>query len=165
MLLTMQGDGQVGDSTSFINAYGPHYWLANGWNGSVQLGNGTHYPLLVTVQQWAVNTRPMMVQQLLDSLFKEFHPRSVAMAGLDGGVEVFGWYMLYCQTTGNEKNMQNIKGFVDLEGVTPVLSVSLAAPWKITLPASDTGRRLTAVVSLDCRERGTRVISSRSPRT
>ncbi len=119
MLLTMQGDEQVGDSTSFINTYGPHYWLANGWNGSVQLGNGTHYPLLVTVQQWAVNTRPMMVQQLLDSLFREFHPRSVAMAGLDGGVEVFGWYMMYCQTTGNEKNMQHIKAFVDLEGLTP----------------------------------------------
>src|SRR5580692_3077867 len=26
MLLTMQGDGQVGDSTSLINADGPHYW-------------------------------------------------------------------------------------------------------------------------------------------
>jgi len=125
MLLTMQGDGEVNDSTSFINHYGPHYWLANGWNGSVQLGNGTHYPLLVTVQQWDVNTRPTMVQQLLDSLFKEFHPRSVGMAGLSGGVEVFGWYMEYCETTGNEKNMAHIRSFVNLEGESPISTISL----------------------------------------
>lgn len=123
LLLTMQGDGETG--STFINNYGPHYWLDNGWNGALQLVNGTHYPLLITVMQQADNTRPQLIQQLLDTLFKEFHPRSVHMAGLSGGVEVFGWYMMYEHTAGDEHNMANIKSFVDLMGVSPANNISL----------------------------------------
>src|ERR1700743_1177983 len=123
MILTMQGDGEIG--TVFVNNYGPHFWLNNGWNGSVLLGNGTHYPLLVTVMQQGLNTRPQMTQQLLDSLFKEFHPRSVGMSSLSGGVEVFGWAMMYQKMPGDEHIMAKISAFVDMMGVSPANNISL----------------------------------------
>ena len=120
VFLTMQGDSEVSAGTyTFINHYGPHWELANGWNGSVVLGNGTHYPILMTVQQNAKNTRANLYQSLFDTLYKEFHPRSVHYAGLSGGVECGGWLLAYQSTLGDEHVMARIQSFVNLSGVAP----------------------------------------------
>jgi hypothetical protein len=120
VICTMQGDGEVSNGNYvFVNNYGPHYLLANGWDGSVVLGNGTHYPILITILQYSDNTRPWYVQPLMDSLIKEFHPRSLHVAGLSGGVEVMGWYMMYECTLNDEHNMANVKSFTNLSGVNP----------------------------------------------
>jgi len=120
VIMTMQGDGEVsGGNYTFLNHYGPHYLLANGWDGSVVLGNGTHYPILMTVQQNAVNTRPNLFQSLFDTLYKEFHPRSLHYGGLSGGVEVGGWLLGYQATAGDEHVMARIQSFCNFSGVAP----------------------------------------------
>src|ERR1700761_5302087 len=48
-IITMPGVGEMGADTNKLVVYGPHYWLNNGWDGGVVLGNGTHYPILVTM--------------------------------------------------------------------------------------------------------------------
>ncbi len=120
VIMTMQGDGEISSGTYiFMNKYGPHYLLANGWDGSVLLGNGTHYPILMTVQQNLDNTRPNLFQSLFDTLYKEFHPRSVHYGGLSGGVEVGGWLLGYQSTAGDEHVMARIQSFTNLYGVAP----------------------------------------------
>jgi hypothetical protein len=120
VLFTMQGDGEISHGTyTFINNYGPHWELANGWNGSVVLGNGTHYPILMTVQQNLANTKANLYQSLFDTLYKEFHPRSVHYAGLSGGAECGGWLLVYQSTLGDEHEMARIQSFVNLSGVAP----------------------------------------------
>ena len=120
VIMTMQGDGEVsGGVDTFINHYGPHYLLANGWDGSVVLHNGTHYPILITVQQNVVNTRPNIFQSLFDTLYKEFHPRSLHYGGLSGGVEVGGWLLAYQATAGDEHIMARINSFCSFSGQSP----------------------------------------------
>ena len=80
ILMSMPGAGEVATGnfttdTTAISAFGPHYWIKNGWDGSVLLGNGTHYPILITVQQAVANTRPWFTLGLVRILYNEFHPR------------------------------------------------------------------------------------------
>jgi alpha-tubulin suppressor-like RCC1 family protein len=121
LILSMPGAGEVGSDTNYLTTYGPHYWLQNGWDGSVVLGNGTHYPLLITVCQATANTRPWFTQSLIDTLLKIFHPRanSVHLAGLSQGVWVLGEALEYAAFTGDEHTMPLIRSFTYLEGVGP----------------------------------------------
>src|ERR1700742_2242420 len=49
-IITQNGIGECGNTNpTNMTTYGPHYWLMNGWDGSVVLGNGIHYPILITV--------------------------------------------------------------------------------------------------------------------
>jgi len=120
-LVTMPGLGEVGTDTSNLSAYGPHYWLRHGWDGGLQLGNGKHYPILITIIAKTQYVRPYFTQALMDTLFKYYHPKqhSVHLAGFSMGVQVLGWYIWYQATAGDEHNMANIKSFVDLEGEDP----------------------------------------------
>ena len=50
LIIMMPGVGQMGSSDpSLLEQYGPHYWMDNGWDGGVQLGNGMHYPIIISV--------------------------------------------------------------------------------------------------------------------
>jgi len=120
-LLTMGGAGEFGTDTNFLTRYGPHYWLQHGWDGGVQLNNGKHYPILVTIVASSSYVRPWFVQALMDTLIKTFHPRaqSLHMAALSAGVWVLGNYMAYEMTAGDEHNMANVRSFVDLQGEGP----------------------------------------------
>jgi len=122
-ILTMPGKGEVKTppDTNQLTVWGPHYWLQHGWDGGVQLGNGRHYPILMTIIASTQDVRPWFVQALMDTLIRVFHPRnnSLHMAALSMGVEVLGWYLGYEMTAGDEHNMANVRSFVDLEGQAP----------------------------------------------
>jgi hypothetical protein len=66
-----------------------------------------------------VNTKANLYQSLFDTLYKEFHPRSLHYAGLSGGVECGGWLLTYQSTLGDEHVMARIQSFVNLSGVAP----------------------------------------------
>jgi alpha-tubulin suppressor-like RCC1 family protein len=121
MILTMPGAGEQGTDTAYLSRYGPHYWLQHGWDGGVQLGNGRHYPILVTFIATSPSVRPWFIQGLMDSLIKRFHPRknSLHLAALSRGVWTLGGYMQYEMTAGDEHNMANIRSFADLQGEGP----------------------------------------------
>jgi len=120
-ILTIPGAGEVGTDTNKLMLYGPHYWLQHGWDGGVQLGNGRHYPILVTFIASSPNVRPWFVQALIDTLIRRYHPRSSSLhvAGLSEGGWILGEYIGYEMTAGDEHNMANIRSFTDLQGVEP----------------------------------------------
>ncbi len=124
-ILTMPGAGEMGTTgtpdTNNLTVYGPHYWLQHGWDGGVQLDNGKHYPILVTIIAGSQNVRPWFVQALLDTLIRIYHPRknSLHMAGLSQGSWVLAVYLGYEMTAGDEHNMANVRSFTDLQGVEP----------------------------------------------
>jgi alpha-tubulin suppressor-like RCC1 family protein len=119
--LTMQGAGEVGSDTTKLVTYGPHYWLQNGWNGGVQLRNGRHYPILITIMPQATNPPVAFVQALMDTLIRRYHPRrnSLHVAGLSMGFQVLSGYVQYSATAGDEHNMANVRSLVDLQGEAP----------------------------------------------
>lgn len=117
LIITMQGAGEVG--TTFINNYGFHFWIANGWDGSVPLGNGIHYPIYITIMPQTANVKPYNTEPLLTKLISEFHPRSVHMGGLSMGVQCLGWALIDSTLNGKNHLMSKINSFVVQEGENP----------------------------------------------
>jgi len=121
VIMSMPGSGETGTSPDNLVKYGPHYWLANGWDGSVKLGNGLHYPILITLEQPAQNMRPWHLKAIVEILLKIFpiKPGSVHVAGLSQGSYEWGELIGFSAYAGDQTAMSEIRSWVDLEGVGP----------------------------------------------
>jgi len=92
--------------------------MNNGWNGSVVLGNGTHYPILISIIPSTQNVRPAYTRQLIDSLRHWFHIKwnSMHFTGLSMGGYTWGRLICYAASTGDESAMSMVTSFTALEG-------------------------------------------------
>ncbi|HVU58861.1 MAG TPA: hypothetical protein VHD83_27560, partial [Puia sp.] len=119
-IIMMPGQGEQGTTdVSTLMTYGPHYWLNNGWDGGVTLGNGKHYPILITVT-YVNNVWPTApaYYNLLTYLLKTYHIKrnSVHLTGLSQGAFTSGALILYEQTAGDETGMKLVTTLTALEG-------------------------------------------------
>ncbi|HVV06833.1 MAG TPA: carbohydrate-binding protein, partial [Puia sp.] len=119
-IIMMPGQGELGvNDVSKLVVYGPHYWLNNGWDGGVTLGNGKHYPILITVcyinNVWP--TAPSYYN-LLTYLLKTYHIKrnSVHLTGLSQGAFTSGALIEFEQTAGDETGMKLVTTLTALEG-------------------------------------------------
>lgn len=137
LIIMMPGIGQMG-STNYANLtqYGPHYWLANGWDGGVQLGNGKHYPIYISVTA-VTNTYPSAYYyyQVVKYFVENYHikPGCVYGTGLSEGSITNGSLIEYEQTIGDHAGMQLMKALVCLEG-TPQSSYYSSPSWATPYP-------------------------------
>lgn len=120
-IFNIQGAGEVGSDTNQLLIYGPHYLMANGfWDGSVKLGNGTHYPNVFTIMQPAVNQRPWQLNAIMDSLIK-YYPSidttCIHAIGLSEGNWCWMGLITWYPSVGQFPGMKMIKSLVDLQGV------------------------------------------------
>lgn len=123
VIIMEDGVGEEGSDTTKLYAYGPHYWLKNGWDGSVQLGNGTHYPILITLQ-WNISSgagqTPLLLGQIeiVNYIIQHYHvkPTSVHVTGLSEGAFTWSGMVSYEDTVGNEKGMKPITSMALLSG-------------------------------------------------
>jgi alpha-tubulin suppressor-like RCC1 family protein len=130
VIITMPGMGEVGTDASNLRKFGPHYWLDNGWDGSVVLGNGKHYPILITILPSVMNVRPLPLRTCLNILLNSLHVKrnSVHVAGLSMGGMTWGRFLCFAESPGDETNMKMIKSFVALQGVANDLSIGYNLP-------------------------------------
>lgn len=128
IIITHHGLGEVQtgapSDTNIARLYGPHYWQIHGWNGSVQLGNGTHYPILITPinPQGSPSVPPQYTLSLYRVLKTVFHPRGgyFLTEGLSqGGYHISSLIIFANGVSGNQEAMKLVKCFVDLQGVGP----------------------------------------------
>lgn len=119
LIMTADGEGEQGTDTTKLVAYGPHYWMQHGWDGSVQLGNGTHYPIYLTIQPTVTSSVPggVWTEPLLKLLIAEFHPRSIHVAGLSHGATLWGDLIAYAGTAGDTYPMQHINSYVAMSSI------------------------------------------------
>lgn len=127
-LIAMSGAGEAG-SVNITNRYGPGYWLENGWDGGIQLGNGKHYPIIITVQPnqyWPQTTELLKVLQYLLSAY-HIKKNSVHLCGL--GMGAFAWSALICHqsSTGGEDGMKLVTSLVCLQGQSNAVSKAVAS--------------------------------------
>jgi len=115
------GSGEVGTNALLLRNYGPHYWLLNGWDGGVKLGNGVHYPVLVSIQQPVQNMRPWHLKAVLETLLKILPVKrsSVHVTGLSQGSYEWGELIGFAAFKGDQQAMSEVRSWVDLEGVGP----------------------------------------------
>ncbi|HPG10488.1 MAG TPA: hypothetical protein PLU37_03090, partial [Chitinophagaceae bacterium] len=117
-LITMPGVGEVGTNYANLTKYGPHYWLNNGWDGSIVTGSGTHYPILITVISSVANPRVNRTISMLQFILSTYHIKSnsVHLAGLSMGAFTWAGLINGQLTNGGEEGMKMVTSLVLLQG-------------------------------------------------
>jgi hypothetical protein len=120
VLLTMPGMGETGTNPANLAKFGPHYYMANGWDGSVVLANGKHYPILITVIPSYVNPRAPVIAPLVEHLLNTYRIKrnSVHTAGLSMGGGTWTSLIAYQKSPNDETGMKLITSIVALQGGT-----------------------------------------------
>lgn len=119
-IITMPGQGEMGTTdTSKLTVWGPHYWLKSGWDGGIILGNGTHYPILITVAY--VNNpyaERVGAAGILAFLLNTYHIKrnSVHIAGLSQGGFAWTDMISYEATPGAQTGMKMVTSLTALSG-------------------------------------------------
>ncbi|HEY8968715.1 MAG TPA: DUF4402 domain-containing protein, partial [Puia sp.] len=120
MILTMPGQGEWGTTDySKLQVWGPHYWLNNGWDGSITLGNGTHYPILITLTYVdAPYTIAPYFHNILTAILDRYHIKrnSVHIGGLSQGAFTAGGEITYEASPHDETGMKVVTSLVALQG-------------------------------------------------
>lgn len=122
LMLFSDGDGEQGADTTKLEAYGPQaYFKTGAWSGGITIGNGTHYPIYIKVQTTQASgtgyTSGAFTEPLLKVLVKEFHPRSIHVAGLSHGASQWLSLIAYAGTQGDVYPMQHIQSCVAMQSI------------------------------------------------
>ena len=131
-IITMPGIGEMGTDPSKTKVYGPHFWLKNGWDGSVALGNGKHYPILITLICDQRQPYPNWNLAVLNYLLKTYHIKrnAVHLAGLSQGAFTWSAMITYEATKGDEAGMKNVTSLALLSGAASTTGVfNLMGHW------------------------------------
>jgi len=126
LIAFVPGQGQMGTSYNTLDDYGPHYWLANGWNGGITLANGTHYPLLITLISSKTYHTGYEQYLAMNLLYAKFHPKVKARhwGGLSQGAFAISASLLYEASTGSEDGMKLISSALLLQGQSNEVTIS-----------------------------------------
>lgn len=123
-LIFMAGVGQVGTNIASSLASGPHYFMSTGWDGGIQLGNGKHYPIIITVQPNFAWPQTNELVNLLKYILNTYHIKrnSVHLTGFSMGS--MAWTALICHqnSPGGEDGMKLVSSICALEGVSNQIS-------------------------------------------
>jgi len=121
-IITMPGIGEMGTDASKLQTYGPHWWLNNGWDGGVVLGNGTHYPILITMICSYTQPYPEWNLAVLNYLLNTYHIKrnSVHLAGLSQGAFTWSAMITYESSAGAEDGMKPVTSLTLLSGAAAV---------------------------------------------
>jgi hypothetical protein len=121
-IIFMAGLGEVGTDASKMQLYGPHYWLNNGWDGSVPMGNGIHYPILITIQQLYANSQPTWIKPTIDGILARYKikRRALHMMGFSNGNMCLSGFVTYQPAANDYSYMSLVRSIVDIQGQNPV---------------------------------------------
>lgn len=122
-IIFVVGLGEMSTDPSKMVVHGPHAALLNGgWDGSTVLGNGTHYPIIITIQPrsypFAV---PTYMKTKIDALLGRFKIKrsSVHLTGLSQGGWSSNLFVTYQATAGDYSYARMIASVVNVQGVVP----------------------------------------------
>jgi|GEM_PF-294801 len=121
-IITMPGQGEMGTNLAKLQSFGPHYWLNNGWDGGVVLGNGTHYPILITMICSYTYVQPDWNLAVLNYLLNTYHIKrnSVHLGGLSQGAFTWSAMITYESSPGAEDGMKPVTSLTILSGAATV---------------------------------------------
>lgn len=94
IIFTIPGQGEMGTNYNTLDNWGPFYETSRGWDGSVVLGNGTHFPILIT----AISSNTFMsgkeAADIIAKLKNWLHPKYIVCYGLSQGAFAISSMML-----------------------------------------------------------------------
>lgn len=119
IIMFMCGVGESGPGNfAGLAAIGPHYWLANGWTGRVPLGNGLHFPIIISVGPYSTFPASGALGDLFLILYNKFkgRPDGTHVTGLSQGSMTFGQLLTIEASPGENTFQRRIRSFVALQG-------------------------------------------------
>ena len=136
-IIHMAGSAQTGTNPALTAAYGPHYLLANGWDGGIPLGNGRHYPIIISVQPNIAWPQTTEIYTVLNYILKTYHIKknSVHLSGMDMGASAWSALICHQASAGAESGMRLVTSLVALQGQSNSVSVA-AQPFELGGTAS-----------------------------
>src|SRR5687767_13556952 len=122
------GAGEDGNNVALLREHGPHrIMIQTGWDGSVVLGNGTHYPVIISLQQPNGSTTNLRFRQHIDIIMNTFKirrngKRGVGLADLHlTGISQGGFYStrfpIYMESLSDSSNAKLINSMWIIQGV------------------------------------------------
>src|ERR1700754_501243 len=121
-IMYFPGAGEVGTDPSKLLIYGPHYWMQNGWDGAVVLGNGTHYPIYISLQppSQSVLTGPN-IKVRIDAILARFKIKRKAfyLTGPSAGGFASWTFVTYQPTAGDHSYGDMVTAIMCPESVKP----------------------------------------------
>lgn len=121
MIISFVGAGEVGVGPSFA-LYGPHYWIIDeGWDGGIVLGNGTHYPVYVTLRQPNQSQKPPATMAVVQQVYSRFKVKSRAkyFTGYSAGGWQWEELASYQATTGDQSYAKQVTAGIGVQSVVP----------------------------------------------
>ncbi|MET6997756.1 PKD domain-containing protein [Chitinophaga defluvii] len=130
-IIFIPGQGQVGTDPTKLRSYGPHYWMQHGWDGGVTLGNGVHYPIIISIQPPGNYTRPWILKSVIDAIMGKFRIKrnSLHFTGLSEGAWVLNEFITYMPVAGDYSYMSRVKSMVNMQGVVPTDTYGATLPY------------------------------------
>ncbi|HEX2847695.1 MAG TPA: PKD domain-containing protein [Chitinophagaceae bacterium] len=130
-IVFMPGVGEVGTNASLLQLYGPHYWLKHGWDGSVVLGNGVHYPILISIQQPVENSRPWALKPVIDAILKRYKIKRNALhfTAISQGCWVLNEFITYMPAANDYSYMKLVRSMVNVQGMNPADTYGASLPF------------------------------------
>lgn len=120
LIIEMPGQGEQNTAdTNKMDPYGFIHQLKNGWDGSVVLGNGIHYPtIIVVVSSNTVTPYPPCVVDILGYLKTTYKAKAgcTYWTGYSQGAFSGGSVITFEQTAGAETGMKLLNALAALEG-------------------------------------------------
>ncbi|PZR27834.1 MAG: hypothetical protein DI535_08790 [Citrobacter freundii] len=163
-IVFMPGVGEVGNNPSVLQIYGPHYWLNRGWDGGVELGNGKHYPILISIQQPIENSRPWTLKPVIDGIMNRYKIKRNALhfTAISQGCWVLNEFITYQPAAGDYSYMKMVRSMVNVQGMNPAdqFNGSLPFPQKMGHWASRFGGKELGFEQINDTRNINRIISN-----
>jgi len=121
-IITGPGQGEMNhgiSDTTQLSIWGPHYYIKQGWDGGITLGNGKHYPMIITIVPY--NTQfpsRESYYDCLNMLLNRYHIKrnAVHIAGLSQSAFCWTDMISYEATPGDHIGMKNVTSLTALSG-------------------------------------------------
>jgi hypothetical protein len=116
--IIMHGNGEIGPGNE-TQVMGPHYWMNNGWDGTVTLGNGVHYPVWVTLQQPTTQNYPTTLKPKYDAIKARFKVKEggLHLMGISGGAWSNDMFVTYKANSTDYTYYNYARTVTNIQGV------------------------------------------------
>lgn len=145
------GAGEItSNQYSDLRVYGPHYWIANGWDGTVTLGNGVHYPIFVTILSPSQTSFPSAgINTTITAILNRYKIKRNAryFLGLSRGGRFLDNYVTYKATQFDYTYYNRFKAGLSMMAEVPndVSGATISYPEKFGNAAARGGLRMLLI--------------------
>lgn len=127
LIMFIPGAGEIGGGYAALDTYGPLAYIDGGWTGAVELGNGTHYPILIALEPYTdYVTAGNRTANVVAAIVGRYRVQSVCVSATGFSAGSYNWKIMVTEDTydssepyGPFSYADKIAALADVQGVIP----------------------------------------------